>query len=206
MVVLFHGYGASASDLMMLADVWAPQVPATHFISLDAPHAFETGLGHYWFTLEDYDMTRIRREIQTLTPMIQETLLGEMQALGLTWRDVAFCGFSQGAALALTLALYDLPVCGALGYAGVFVPTGEPVQSPPPSVCMIHGDADTVVPVSFFEESRAQLCAMGVPFEGVVSKGLGHHIDTPALQAGGAFLRRLLLPKEAMGARLSEND
>jgi hypothetical protein len=45
-----------------------------------------------------------------------------------------------------------------------------------------------------------------VPFEGFVSKGLGHHIDTPALQAGGAFLRRLLLPKEAMGARLSEDD
>ena len=206
MVVLFHGYGASAPDLIVLADVWAQHMLTTHFVSLDAPHGFEMGAGRYWFTLEDYDMSRIRREIKGLVPAVEETVLKEMQTLGLTWADVAFCGFSQGAALALALALYDLPVCGALGYAGVFVPTGEPVQDPAPQICMIHGDADEVVPVSFFEHSRAQLVDMGVPFEGFVSEGLGHYIDTPALNAGGDFLKRLLLSKEDASARVKTKD
>ena len=195
LVVLFHGYGANAADLLMLSEVWSPLLPSTQFVSLDAPYAFDQGGGRYWFTLEDYDMERMRRDITALKPLVENTLLPELKRFNLQWSDVILSGFSQGAALALALALYEIPVRGALSYAGVFLPSGEPIQKPFPEICMIHGSADDVVPLSFFEESKAVLQAEGVPFEGFVSNGLGHSIDRAGLEKGAIFLKRLSLLK-----------
>ncbi|WP_031934451.1 alpha/beta hydrolase [Candidatus Hepatobacter penaei] len=193
LVVLFHGYGAHAGDLLFLAEVWSSLLPTTGFLSLDAPHALDDQrCGRYWFTLEDYDMPRIRQAIGDLGPSVRAALEPYMSPWGLAWSKVAFCGFSQGAAMALTLGLYDLPVGGVLGYAGVFVPPAGETPQPGVHVCMIHGDADDVVPIDLFYASEKKLTMLGVPFRGLVCPGVGHSLDTSGIQEGGDFLQAIL--------------
>ncbi|MGF6414279.1 putative esterase [Paraburkholderia sp. MM5482-R2] len=54
LVVLMHGVGSNARDLMPLADIWSEELPGTAFVSLDGTDPFDGGFGgRQWFSLRD---------------------------------------------------------------------------------------------------------------------------------------------------------
>ena len=70
-VVLMHGIGADAFDLIPLAKYWSTKLNKTQFYSLNAPFFYALGpSGRQWFSLEDRDQTRILSEIDHIKPMI----------------------------------------------------------------------------------------------------------------------------------------
>jgi phospholipase/carboxylesterase len=74
--------------------------------------------------------------------------------------------------------------------AGPSLDDGE-VRSKPP-VLLIHGDADTIVPLSAYRHAHAELERLGFPLEGHVSRGLGHGVDPAGIEMGAKFVKRVL--------------
>ena len=71
LVVLLHGIGADALDLIPLAKHWSLTLKKTKFYSLHAPYPYRLATpGRQWFDLEDRDQTRILKEIELVKPMI----------------------------------------------------------------------------------------------------------------------------------------
>ena len=71
LVVLMHGIGADAFDLIPLAKYWSSALKKTKFYSLYAPYPYGLGpTGRQWFHLEDRNQTRILFEIEAVKPLI----------------------------------------------------------------------------------------------------------------------------------------
>ena len=67
LVVLLHGIGADAFDLIPLAKHWSLTLKKTKFYSLHAPYPYKLApSGRQWFDLEDRDQTRILKEIELI--------------------------------------------------------------------------------------------------------------------------------------------
>jgi carboxymethylenebutenolidase len=123
---------------------------------------------------------------------------------------IGLVGFSRGAFLAVSVAS-SLPGVGAVvdfygGGGGGPASLEEDVQGLPP-VLILHGDADTIVPVRFAFALRDAIAASGGEVELHVYPGAGHVFNlpySPTYSAGAAedahrraidFLRRRLVTK-----------
>lgn len=69
----------------------------------------------------------------------------------------------------------------------------EKITKPP--VLLVHGSADTVVPVSALHAAEHALRRMGVDVTTHVSTGIGHSVDPVGLRLGAEFVGRILCEK-----------
>jgi phospholipase/carboxylesterase len=118
-----------------------------------------------------------------------------VRARGLSDKDMALVGFSQGTMMSLYVGLRrKTAVAAILGFSGrLLAPellAGELGSRPP--VFLVHGDADPVVPFESLSLAMTGLAAAGIACEQLVRPGLGHGIDEEGLRRGGAFLRKHL--------------
>ncbi len=190
LVVLLHGYGADGEDLLFLGKTWASLLPNTLFIAPHGPMLCEGNpFGKQWFSLRDFDHTRMFKEIQTITPALNRYLDGLLKVYELPPEKIALVGFSQGAMLALHLAL-NRPQCGGVvAYSGTFLEDPSALKVARPPILLIHGTEDDVLPSSFSEKAEARLKTLGVPVTLSLLPGLEHSIDERGLGVGGAFLK-----------------
>ena len=194
--ILLHGLGADGNDLIALAPLLAELMPTARFIAPDAPEPCDMApIGYQWFSLQDPSQeameTGARRAARDAGAFIDEMLDG----LGLTPDRLVLAGFSQGAMTALYMGLRRETVPRAIvSFSGALIApemlAGE-IRCRPP-VCLIHGEADTLVPVMSSRVAETVLEGAGVPVESHVLEGLGHGIDDAALIAAAAFLKRVL--------------
>jgi phospholipase/carboxylesterase len=194
LVIFFHGFGADKQDLMSLARTWATHLPHTLFISLDAPHMLsgERHAGRFWFTIDPFDLKHISQEMRSLYPDVCETIRSLQKQYHIPPHKVALVGFSQGAAVALSVGLYQIPVAGVLGYSGFLIPPSDAGIPNFPPICLIHGDQDQIIPLHYLKDAQAFLKAHQVPFEMWISEGLGHGISPFGLEKGRLFLQKVL--------------
>jgi phospholipase/carboxylesterase len=197
-VILVHGYGANGRDLIGLGAEWAPHCPDTAFISPDAPQLCEaTPLGQQWFSLEDFSVPSMEKQIITAWETLSDYIDQVIEEFKVPEQKIVLCGFSQGTMMALYTALNRKNNCaGILGYSGVLLgmSTGDiPVIKKSLAIHLIHGSADTVVPVDAWESAMAFF--KDNKFKNVTghkSKGLGHNIDMNGMESGLYFIRECL--------------
>lgn len=205
-VVLLHGFGAPGDDLVALGG--ALGAPAgTRFVFPEAPvdlGPMYAG-GRAWWPIDFEDRLRrrmrndhgendvppgleaARAKVTALLAEVERTLAPAKLVLG---------GFSQGAMLALDVALHT-----TLALAGVVLlsPTHlaaeqwatryEGRRGLP--VFMSHGTQDELLPFFVTEKLRDLLRASGVDVTWVDFVG-GHAIPPAALQGARSFLQRVL--------------
>jgi len=205
-VVLLHGFGAPGDDLLGLASEL--DAPGVRFVFPEAP--LELG-GLYgdsraWWLL---DLARLEEELRTGTPRDRRAeipdglpaaraqlgrLLDQLQARhGVTPDRLVLGGFSQGAMLALDVALQRptapaglVLMSGTLVAEADWAPRMASLANVP--VLMSHGRSDMLLPFSIAEILRDRLRAAGAvvdwhPFIG------GHEISREVLGAASRFLR-----------------
>lgn len=200
LVVFLHGYGANADDLIPLSYTWGPHLPDTLFLSLNAPALHpSTTLGRQWFPLEDFDFARIWEDMAALTPVLKASIDQQLANHQLSYNNVALVGFSQGAMIALQQSLYLGDVAGAISYSGFLVPHPQGVALKKKPTLLIHGDYDTVLPISCLNDAQKILKEASVPFEAWVCEGLGHGISPFGLEKGRLFLQRILKSSGSRG-------
>ena len=61
---------------------------------------------------------------------------------------------------------------------------------------LVHGGADTVVPIRGYHDATTALRTAGFEVSGHISPGLGHSVDQTGLALGAALVTRVLGPAE----------
>lgn len=205
LVVLLHGVGADGNDLISLAPVLAERLPHAAFVAPNAPEPYDMApFGYQWYSLRDLGPESRERGVQAAAPALDTFLDAERDRYGLDDRNMALLGFSQGTMMALYVGpRRPRPLAGILGYSGVLVGADRlptEVRSRPP-VCLIHGDADELIPVQAMHAAVAGLQAADIPVRAFVRRGLAHGIDPEGITQGVAFLAEVLgQPQSGPGA------
>lgn len=194
-VLLLHGYGSNGQDLIGLAPYWAPALPDTVFVGIDAIEPCEMGFGYQWFSLQSRVQADMLRGAGEAAPILDTYIDALLEKYGLEDDRLALVGFSQGTMMSLYVApRRRKPLAGVLGYSGALLGgedlAGAGIQKPP--IHLIHGDADSVVEVAAWHHAMKTLKDAGFPAEGGVTPGLEHSIDDRGLINGVNFLRRVL--------------
>lgn len=195
LVILLHGLGSNGRDLISLAPMWGEELPNTVFVSPDAPFACDMVPPGYpdsfqWFSLQDRDPHMILKGVQLAQPILDSFITEQIEKYGVSAEKTALVGFSQGTMMSLyTAPRYPEKLAGVLGYSGALC--GEPGETKMP-ICLVHGEADDVVPFSAYQHARGKLIGAGFKVSGHSTPGLTHSIDQAGIDAGKAFLKDVL--------------
>ena len=102
LIVLLHGYGADGNDLIDIGRYLAPMLPETAFVSPHAPEPCAGApFGRQWFPLTIIDPHQLYGDVSAVAPVLDAFLNAELAQHGLSDRDLALVGFSQGTMMAL---------------------------------------------------------------------------------------------------------
>jgi phospholipase/carboxylesterase len=193
-VVLLHGWGANAQDLLDLAPLL--QMPDYWFLFPNAPIPHPYSLhGRMWYDLESPDFKGLGESRQLLADWLQ-TL---PSLTGLSPERMVLGGFSQGGAMTLEVGLTlpeTLPLAGLLVLSGYLHPHFQTRElSPFPPVEVIHGQRDTVVPIAAAHQIESVILRKGGQVR-CHEFDMGHEINPGALAIARDFLIRCLPPKD----------
>lgn len=212
LVMFLHGYGADGNDLIEIGRQWQAWLPDTAFFAPNAPEVVPQSMGRQWFPLTFRDPNERWRGVNQAGPGLEALIDAELAQHGLAQSKLALVGFSQGAMMALHVALRrPQPLAAVVGYSGLLVldegqdPDGlkQAVRAKPP-ILLVHGDRDDLIPLDALFLSAEALAGADVPCEWHLSLGIGHSIDGGGLKHGGLFLARafgLPYPKNLGPAR-----
>ncbi len=194
LVVFLHGWGADGNDLIGLAPSLAAPLPAARFVSPHAPDPCDQNpMGRQWYSFADDRPQALKRGYRRAAEAICAFIDGELERLRLGDNRLALVGFSQGAMMALYVALRrPRPPAAVVGYSGMLIDEDSlaaELRSRPP-LLLCHGEADPVVPCQALHDAIATLARHDVPAQWHVTPGGGHGIDPEALAIGAAFLKR----------------
>lgn len=191
-VLLLHGFGSSGSDMISLAPAWADAMPDALFL---APHAPQRcgmmGAGYQWWGLSGFAPSALAAGAAAAAPAIDAFIDRKLAQYGLTEADLALVGFSQGTMMALHVGLRrPRAVAAIVGYSGMLAGTlglGHDAL-PKPSVLLVHGTADPVVPIAALHMSESELKRLGIDVTTHISYGVAHSVDPVGLRLGRDFV------------------
>ena len=150
-LVLLHGWGADASDLMPLGESLARGSGlALECLALNAPLPHPAGFGRQWYGLFPAQWADVPRAVNQLKERLEAI---DQQQIPLS--RTVLLGFSQGGAMALDVGC-QLPLAGIIACSAYPHPHWQPRTERPP-VVLIHGRDDDVVPVEAQTELAEQL-------------------------------------------------
>jgi phospholipase/carboxylesterase len=193
LVILCHGLGADAFDLIDLAPSWQHACPDALFASVHAPFQHDSGFGRQWWSVADRSPSAVEAGVRTAAPYLHGFIDAELSRLGLPGDAYAIMGFSQGAMISLFTGLRRAAAPRAiLAFSGALIAPGalgaELANRAP--VLLVHGEEDDVVPAARSREAEAALTAAGVPVEAHFVPRLGHGIDDTGISFGALALQR----------------
>jgi phospholipase/carboxylesterase len=191
LVILCHGLGADAYDLIDLAPSWQHACPDALFASVHAPFQHDSGYGRQWWSVADRSPAVMEAGARTAAQYLHSFIDAELGRLGLD--AYAIMGFSQGAMISLFTGLREVVAPRAiLAFSGALIApetlSAELANHAP--VLLVHGEADEAVPVSRSHDAEAALEAAGVPVEAHYIPRLGHGIDDTGISFGSLALQR----------------
>lgn len=194
-VVLLHGRGASAEDILALAQDF--DLPELAFL---APQASE----HTWYPNSflspiEQNQPWLDSALKLISAMVQHAV-----AAGIERHKIAVAGFSQGACLATEFVARNATRYGGLvaftggliGPPGTkFAYSGELSGTP----CFLGaGDRDPHVPWKRVEESASVLAALGAAVTLRCYPGLPHTINEDEIDRAKTILRKLAAKERAV--------
>jgi phospholipase/carboxylesterase len=191
LVVLCHGYGADGKDLIGLAPHWQQLLPTVAFAAPNAPERCPGGAGYQWFPITRLDPEEARHGVIAAASSLEDFLDAELKRLDLPPERLMLAGFSQGTMMSLHVGLRrPVKPAAILGYSGMLAaPEALPeLGSDAPPILLVHGDADTVIPVQALFAAAGALGRAGALLQWHVSRGMGHSIDPDGLRLGAILL------------------
>ncbi len=186
LVLLLHGVGSNARDLVPLGEALAPHLPDGVIVSVHAPEA--AGRGWQWFSVQGVTEADRPARVAAAMPGFVQTVQRWQEATALTPAQTTLIGFSQGAIMALeSTQLEGPPANRVIALSGRFA---QPPHIAHESVRthLMHGDADAVMPVRGAVEALARLQGLRALATLDRFPGLGHGVDGRVVEA---IVRRL---------------
>jgi phospholipase/carboxylesterase len=174
-VLWLHGLGADGHDFEpIVPELVRPHWPALRFVFPHAPVrpiTINNGVPmRAWYDIAGFDFAHRADPAGLAESVAQaEALIAREGERGIVPGRVLLAGFSQGGAVALSLALgRELPLAGLIALS-TYLPgrAGHQARARAAAqpVFMAHGSADPVIPVAESERSRQALEALGFDVE-----------------------------------------
>lgn len=196
-VVLLHGYGSNAEDLMALGQELAISLPQTAFFAPNAPHVIGTD-SYEWFSLNDFQcaamvipdyLETLNQRASEAVPQVIEYINHLSQTYHISPENFIIGGFSQGGLMALKTAFaLDSAVNGVIGMSAV-PPAHAQETTKRLSILLTHGGCDSVIPLEGMEQTQRILNEMNQSVETYISPYMAHGIDAPCVQKIRAFIQ-----------------
>ncbi len=169
-LVLLHGWGADANDLVPVGKLLTEGFKE-HFeiVSFSAPQHHPSGSGRQWYPLYPHEWEQVPNAVLDL-----EKRLNKLSLKSIPLNRTLLLGFSQGGAMALELATRNK-------FKAVFAlssyphPEWKPIKDMAP-IFLCHGNIDQIVPKAASERSSDLLLKIGVKSELYFFDG-GHEIN-----------------------------
>ena len=174
-LVLLHGWGADAGDLLPVGKLLTEGLKDRfEIVSLSAPQPHPSGSGRQWYPLYPHEWEQVPNAVLDL-----EKRLNNLCFKQIPLNKTLLLGFSQGGAMALELATRNK-------FEGVFAlssyphPDWKPLKDMPP-IFLCHGNIDQVVPKAASQKSFDILLRNGVKSELYFFDG-GHEISNDLIE------------------------
>ena len=169
-LVLLHGWGADAQDLLSVGKLLTRGFKDSfEIVSFSAPQLHPSGYGRQWYPLYPHEWEQVPNAVLDL-----EKRLYKLSFERIPLDKTLLLGFSQGGAMALELAVRNK-------FKGVFAlssyphPEWQPLKNMSP-IFLCHGDIDQVVPKEASQKSFNILRKKGIKSE-LYFFGGGHEIN-----------------------------
>ncbi len=169
-LVLLHGWGADAYDLLPLGKFLTEGLEDRfEIVSFSAPQPHPSGSGRQWYPLYPHDWEQVPNAVLDL-----ERRLNNLCFKRIPLSKTLLLGFSQGGAMALELATRNK-------FEGVFAissyphPEWKPLKDMSP-IFLCHGNFDQVVPKAASQKNFENLIKNEVKSELYIFEG-GHEIN-----------------------------
>jgi len=190
-LVLLHGRGGSAQDMLALAR------------ELDRPSFawfVPEAAGRQWYPFSLLEKLERNQSALNSALGLLKRLLGRIEATPVPAERVVWLGFSQGACLALEFVVRNARRYGGVVAlsGGLLGPEGTPREYPGSldgtPVFLGSGDMDPHIPKRRVDETGAVLERLGAGVTRRVYPGLGHATNAEELDAARSMLDAVGLP------------
>lgn len=181
LVLLFHGVGATPSDMAGVGHRAALTLPQAMVVSVAAPQPSDFGRGLQWFSAHGVTEENRSTRVANALPGFVETIQSWQRAAHLDAARTTLIGFSQGAIMGLAATqLATPPAHRLLALSGRLAgPTAKP--SAEVRVHLFHGESDAVIPVQHSLQAASRLEALGTRVTLDTFAALGHGMDERVL-------------------------
>ncbi len=181
LVLLFHGVGSSAANLVPLAQRIARHRPQATVVSIDAAHPSTLGSGREWFSVAGVTETNRPARIAQALPQFENAVRKWQAEAGVGADGTTLVGFSQGAIMSLESTQAADLAHRVVSISGRFA---QPPRRAPAGVVFrfVHGENDPVIEARFSAEAVQTLRSLGGDASARFVPRLGHGIDERAEQ------------------------
>lgn len=202
-VIILHGLGADGSDFTsIIPELKLPEHLAVRFIFPHAPVRPIT-INNGYHMRGWYDITSLTAEGRddhagiALSQQQIEQLIIQQQDSGIDSSKILLMGFSQGAAMALTVGLrYSQPLAGIIALSGYLPAAKETLALASQAnkhipIFIGHGTADPIVMYQWGQMTYQTLKQAGYPVDWH-SYPIQHHVSIDEINDIGAWMRGIL--------------
>lgn len=184
LLVFLHGAGSSPEAFAPVAIAWQLKFTGATAAILQGLKPTPRHAGLDWFDPHARGDMRTRA-VDDAIHVVADRIARLQHATGLGPQDTCVIGFSQGATVALELARRaPSPASVVVSYAGrlaVPIRVDERIE---PTVHLIHGEFDSVVPTVFGQQAMRGLRAIGTPVTLDIIENAGHSIGQDMVIVG----------------------
>lgn len=196
LVLLFHGYGGHAEDLVPLGTRVAQTFPQALVISVNAPQPSDYPGGRQWFSVAAISEEDRQARVDASMPSFVECVQHWQKQAGVDAKGTALVGFSQGAIMALESTKLPRAIASrVVAIAGRFASLPE-LPAYEGTIHFLHGKEDDVIHYQYTIEAAHYLRDHGVDITAEVLPFVGHDIppefaDLTAMKLGSHISHRL---------------
>ncbi len=183
LMLLLHGWGASAADMAPLAQALQQAFPQAALLAPEGFDPVDSGLaGRQWFSLAGVTEANRPERVAAVLPRLADWVHAAQQASGVGPAATALVGFSQGAILALELAQAHDGIAGrVLSFSGRYARLPEAPLAHT-TLHFFHGATDTVIPAEQSRLAMERLAAMQGDATIDIANGIGHALPPELMQ------------------------
>jgi len=167
LMLLFHGVGASADDMLPLGRALSEEFPDAFVVSVAAPADSGAQGGREWFSVRDIDEQNRPARVDAALPVFIETVRDWQRQAGVDTDAVALIGFSQGGIMALEATREQPAIAGRVVSIGGRFAQLPAAPNAGTTLHLLHGKL----------EAAQHLVAIGGDVTADVIPFVGHQIN-----------------------------
>ena len=185
LLVLHHGEGGNAQDMVPLGQHLAAQFANAFVVSVHAPYASDlgrSGAGAQWFSVQDITDENRAARVAEVMPTFIDNLLHWQTTSGVAPTATAVLGFSQGATMALEAAQAQAGLAArivALSGRYAQLPEHAPEKT---TLHFIHGKSDPTIHYRHCVTAAERLVRLGGDITADVIPFVAHEVNAEVME------------------------